>query len=110
MIKIEKFKERKRGNTLYQLMEGERLIGGARIEERENEIFLKSLTILPDFRRQGYGTMLLNEIKKDVPEKLHKVVGDVFFSPSIGAIALQDFYKKNEFDIDETGFHIVWNK
>jgi len=58
-----------------------------------NEVFVDEMFILPEVQRQGYGTLLLNEVEKYI--KGHNLVG--FTLSTNRFTSAPKFYRKNDF-------------
>ena len=56
------------GNVMFGLFDGEKQIGFAELDKRENEAVLKKLCIIPQYRSEGNGKVLLDFVIKSAGE------------------------------------------
>lgn len=61
------------GVVLKMLDENNRIIGSVRAKESNGTVFIGKLMVHPDFRGNGYGTMLLKEIEEYFPKKRYEL-------------------------------------
>lgn len=61
------------GVVLKMLDENNRIIGSVRAKESNDTVFIGKLMVHPDFRGNGYGTMLLKEIEEYFPKKRYEL-------------------------------------
>jgi GNAT superfamily N-acetyltransferase len=84
-------------NVLYQLwIEGQEYpieVGCVRIEPRSDGFCLSGMLIKPEFRRQGWGTMLLSRVLRDYTGKHLYGVAQSFGTKPVSERALIKFYR-----------------
>ena len=49
------------------------IIGSVRATEKDGTVYIGKLMIHPDFRRKGYGSLLLREIERHYPDKRYEL-------------------------------------
>ena len=64
-----------KGNLMFGLYEGDKIIGFMEIAEYSNEVCgLEKLAVLPDYRHHSYGKQLLDFAKKTAIDKGYKII------------------------------------
>jgi ribosomal protein S18 acetylase RimI-like enzyme len=62
----------------YQIVHLEKDIGTIEVEQREREIYLCNIELLPEYQRKGIGTALIREVLADADRKSLPVTLQVF--------------------------------
>jgi len=74
-------------------------IGNARVFVQDNTAQLAFMEILPDFRRQGYGSKLLSETENTLRTTHHVIEIHLLAWQPYSSSEVIDFYKKNGYVI-----------
>jgi ribosomal protein S18 acetylase RimI-like enzyme len=62
----------------YQIVLREKEIGAIEVEQREHEIYLSNIELLPEYQRNGIGTALIGEVLAEADRKYLPVALQVF--------------------------------
>lgn len=58
---------------ILKMVIDDKIIGSVRAAEKDGTVYIGKLMVHPDFRRKGYGTMLLAEIESCFPERRYEL-------------------------------------
>ena len=61
-------------HNVYNLMIDAQLAGFIMFEEYASSVYIRQVTVHDEWQRLGFGTALVNELRKDIPKPLY---GDV---------------------------------
>jgi len=70
---IEEVTEEYNNGTILKMVSGEMIIGSVRAHELNGTVYIGKLMVHPDYRRNGFGSMLLDEIEKHYPGKRYEL-------------------------------------
>lgn len=64
---LEEVQEEYKNGIILKMMDNGKIIGSIRAHEKDGTVHIGKLMVHPDFRRRGYGKMLLTEIERYFP-------------------------------------------
>jgi GNAT superfamily N-acetyltransferase len=94
------------GELRYEFSDADTLIGVASISSTEEYYFLHFITVMPDYRGKGYGSLILEAICQAFHDKPIRLELDA--SSPLGLDNLRAWYKRHGF-IDLGGEDMVRN-
>jgi len=83
------------GEVRYEFAEGEDLIGVASVSANEDSYFLHFITVMPEDRRKGYGSIILKSLCQEFNDKPIKLELDA--SSPLGLDNLRAWYERHGF-------------
>jgi ribosomal protein S18 acetylase RimI-like enzyme len=95
-IKTERLEaDRAKGNLMYALTEADAIVGFMQLEKaNETTFYLEKISVLPEYRHNGYGTELLHFAKAKVKALGASKLGIAIIEENT---VLKDWYIKNGF-------------
>lgn len=83
------------GEIRYEFSDGETLVGVASVSAIEDSYFLHILTVMPEERRKGYGSLILEAICSQFNDKPLRLELDA--SSPLGFEKLKSWYQRHGF-------------
>ena len=94
---IQKYDSPANDGIIYEFNKKDKLVGGAKIEIKDDCLYLKALYIKPEFRQKKYGSFILKHIEEDNKDSISRIECKLLLFSNVGFENIVRFYEENGF-------------